>query len=162
MILIISPNFDLSMTRLITQRRQWDVQTKVQIVNLVRCGLSIKEASRTYDVPRSCIREWRKKLPQLLDACEKKKKKKKTVHKGPKPVFEHIDSQIMDYLRDLRAQEMPVKDCDLIAKAASLDRDFRSMERPAQMSYISRMKRRHNVVLRRSTHQGQKRMDEIL
>ena len=42
---------------------------------------------------------------------------------------------------EFRAQAVSVKDTDLVAKAATLDRGFRSLSRKAKYAYIQRLRR---------------------
>ena len=102
-------------------------------------SFSLKEFCRTHRVQGQQIRRLIKRLPALKDSAMAPGKTKLTLHKGPRSSLEEADV-VVQWVRKLRHNGMPVSMNMAILKASQLNGQFHRKSSTAKYAVICRIR----------------------
>ncbi len=133
--------------------RYWrTVEAKVEILGYAR-EHGIHQAAIHFDCAPKSIRDWMKNEESLRSA--KDKAKRRSLHKGPLPKYEEIEGDLYQWIISKRAQNKPIITAVILSHMRANYPQVTGKSDRALSKFLSRFMKRHMLVYRKPTHQGQ-------
>ena len=116
---------------------------------------SLKATARIFKVQTSQIRRWRKNRAEI-EKVVRENPKARTLCTGPSAQNEDLEKSLCEWITGRRDADHPVSTNQIIAKARSMQVNFKDGDMKKLIHWVYEFMRRYNLVLRMSTHVGQK------
>lgn len=136
------------------------VKKKLEILNYFQQSQNIKHTARHFSTrdttyQPSQIRKWLREKTKL-ELKAKSNPKALSLHEGRNVENESLEMDVFDWILAQRQAEISVSTAGIIAKALSLDSNFKGKEDNTLRSWVYRFLARWNLSCRMTTHVGQK------
>ena len=121
-------------------------------------GHSLASTSRSLGVSRKLLRDW----SRAKETLEQSTRSKKAICEGRTSSIDHLKFEIENYMDELRELNISLSYTMVMARACQLDANFAALDEEKRYHIVRRLCRSLGFVVRRKTHQGQKRPDEVM
>ena len=139
-----------------SKHHAYAVDFKIQALDRLNAGDSLRKVAKDFGVQPVRVREWRNNANALRQHSHGVEKNKRRLNLGKPPISLAMDAALNDYLQDERAAGRVVTNRDLASTALELAPrcDVPATFRASNM-YIKRWKKRYNISYRRGANTGQ-------
>ena len=123
-------------------KRKLETKTLIEKCNILReieKGMTNKEASEKYGVPRNTISTWKKKSEKLFNSLEKSSH---TIKKLRGCDYEEVDQALYKWFVLQRSQNVPIDGALLKEKAMQFAETFDSKSFKASEGWLDKWKKR--------------------
>ena len=103
-----------------TPTKKLTINQKCAAVEEAELTGNVRATARKWKVYPSTIRKWRKNYPKIKQEAEKSPRKF-TIHPGPKPEEQEVESQIYSRIISQRDAELTVSTTHIIDKALPIN-----------------------------------------
>lgn len=143
--------------------KSYSFSFKLKVVDFAKAN-SNNKASKTFDIDRKRVIEWRKseiKIRSMIEGGELLMSGKRKPGAGRKVQFEEIDSQLITWIEKCRDLGVRVTGKGLKRECLKLHRLNGNQSFKASCGWLRTFMKRHNISFRRATHVAQKLPAEL-
>jgi transposase-like protein len=141
-------------------RRSWTNAFKQKICEEAAAVGNVKRTAAKYDIAPYQIRYWRKHKEEI-DAKVAVKKTSRTLNTG-RPVRDpEVERGVYEWMVEQQALGNEVLTKDILAKALSINPNFRENKQQRMLSWAYRFYKKHNFTKRRHAAPARARSDSI-
>ena len=139
------------------------IEAAEEYLRLKRNGLfGVKELARELNLQPAQIRRYAANLSNHRSKLYESRKTYTTLRTGRRSQLYDIENEVVTWIMELRNEGMPVSTNLVVMKARSLmPNEFNNKNEMTQYQAVSRMLKRHNIVIRSKTNEAQRAPAEV-
>ena len=139
------------------------IEAAEEYLRLKRNGLfGVKELARELNLQPAQIRQYAANLSNHRSKLYESRKTYTTLRTGRRSQLYDIENEVVTWIMELRNEGMPVSTNLVVMKARSLmPNEFNNKNEMTQYQAVSRMLKRHNIVIRSKTNEAQRAPAEV-
>ena len=144
-----------------TYRRSYTVSEKINVLESLSNGKddenTVAMVAKRHDIDRTLIYKWQQQKNQLLAASDQRSTARRVSGGGrPSLIADNVRAGLLAFVDNRRLNNLPVTPRMLYHEWLRLDSSITSVSEHCICQRIHRIMRRHDLVVRRTTHQAQR------